>query len=62
MPDINVQDWKENTQYRGEFSESHRVIKWFWEVLGKLTQEELRKFLKFCTGMPRVPIEGFKSL
>jgi len=38
------------------------VIKWFWQVLEKLEQEELRKFLLFSTGMPRVPIEGFKAL
>jgi hypothetical protein len=59
-PYLDVDDWRENTEYGGEFTDRHLVINWFWEVLEKLTQDQLRKFLLFCTGMPRVPIEGFK--
>ena len=29
-PEINIEDWKSNTEYRGEFTAYHRVIKWFW--------------------------------
>ena len=59
-PYIDVEDWRENTEYGGEFGPRHTVVNWFWEVLEKLTQDQLRKFLLFCTGMPRVPIDGFK--
>lgn len=38
-PEISVEDWRTNTEYRGEFSSSHRVIKWFWQILSSLSQE-----------------------
>ena len=38
------------------------MITWFWECLGKHTQEELRRFLQFSTGSCRVPIGGFEIL
>ena len=59
-PYIDLEDWRENTEYGGEFGPRHTVVIWFWEVLEKLSQDQLRKFLLFCTGMPRVPIDGFK--
>lgn len=59
-PFIDVQDWKENTIYSGELNPEHSLIVSFWSILETLSQEELRKFLVFCTGMPRVPIDGFK--
>ena len=62
VPELNLHDWKQNTVYRGEFTATHKVVKWFWDILSSLSQAELRKFLLFCTGMPRVPIEGFRAL
>ncbi len=59
---VDVKDWKENTRYKGEFSEAHQVIKWFWEILEKFSNEELEKFLQFCTGSTRAPAEGFRGL
>lgn len=60
VQEISLADWKKNTQYKGEFTEKHKVITWFWQIMATLTQDELRKILIFCIGMPRVPIEGFK--
>jgi len=62
IPEISLADWKKNTTYNGVFHQNHNVIKWFWSILESFTQAELRRFLLFCTGMPRVPIEGFKAL
>jgi len=61
-PVIDIEDWKKNTVYRGAFKPSHVVIKWFWEVVESLTQEQLSNLLKFVTGSERVPIEGFQNL
>lgn len=36
-PYIDIEDWRINTQYSGEFHEKHRVILWFWELLEKLS-------------------------
>lgn len=59
-PNISIDDWRANTTFSGLFNEKHPVIQWFWEILDKLTQDQLRKLLIFCTGMPRVPLDGFK--
>ena len=34
----------------------------FWEVVHSFTQEEKKRFLAFCTGTDRAPIEGLGSL
>eukprot|EP00826_Nyctotherus_ovalis_P048465 TRINITY_DN5715_c0_g1_i10.p1 TRINITY_DN5715_c0_g1~~TRINITY_DN5715_c0_g1_i10.p1 ORF type:complete len:437 (-),score=141.74 TRINITY_DN5715_c0_g1_i10:154-1464(-) len=60
--EISLIDWKENTRYKGVYHKSHPVIKWFWNILSKLSTSELEKFFQFCTGSVRVPIEGFKGL
>jgi hypothetical protein len=39
-----------------------KVIKWFWKIIDELTDDERRKFLQFCTGTSRVPVEGFRYL
>ena len=59
---VDVQDWKENTTYKDCYNDSHNVIIWFWEILSSFTEEDKRKFLQFCTGSTRVPVEGFKGL
>lgn len=30
VPEINIADWKKNTIYKGDFTEKHKVIVWFW--------------------------------
>ena len=57
---INLEEWKNNTEYVGEYYSNHCIILWFWEILSIMTQENLSKFLYFCTGSNRVPPEGFK--
>ena len=48
--------------YKPEFSESHPVIRYFWEVFHDLSDETKRKFLFFLTGSNRVPITGMRSI
>jgi len=62
VPSIDIQDWKNNCEYRGELSAKHKVVAWFWEVLENMTQEQLADLLLFVTGTNRVPVEGFQSL
>ena len=56
---INVEDWKNNTIYYGEYDENHEAIQWFWEILNEMSQDNLSKLLHFTTGSSRVPPEGF---
>lgn len=60
VPYIDVRDWKLNTDYKGEYSPNHKVVKWFWEVMETFDQEQLARLLKFSTGSSRTPIHGFK--
>ena len=62
LDDIDLNDWKENTIYKGGYNENHPIIKLFWEKLSTLKKEEMIKFLEFATGSGSVPIDGFGSL
>ena len=59
---VDLQDWKKNTIYKGEFNENHETIKMFWDYLSTMKQEDLMKFFEFCTGLCNVPVNGFGSL
>jgi len=59
---VLCQDWKANTLYEGAFSANHKVIQWFWDILGQLTNQQRTRLLQFVTGTSRVPIGGFKQL
>ena len=59
---IDINDWKENTIYKGCYNPDHPVIKMFWEKIGSMQKMEIVKFLKFSTGSGSVPIDGFGSL
>lgn len=59
---LDINDWMENTEYKGKFDKNHKVIKMFWEKMKNLSQTELSKFLEFCTGVSNAPIDGFCSL
>ena len=60
--DIDIKDWQENTDYKGEYNENHKVIKMFWDKIKKLKSEELSKFLEFSIGLSNIPIDGFGAL
>ena len=40
---IDIEDWKQNTFYKGEYAdlkEKHKVVKWFWKAVTKMSEEE----------------------
>ncbi|XP_068245605.1 probable E3 ubiquitin-protein ligase HERC4 isoform X2 [Palaemon carinicauda] len=58
-------DWHElekNSEYKGEYTADHEVIKMFWEVFHDLALDQKKQFLLFLTGTDRVPILGMKAL
>ncbi|KAJ3180597.1 hypothetical protein HDU85_004001 [Gaertneriomyces sp. JEL0708] len=61
MPDIDIDDWKNNTEYQN-YSPSSPQIQWFWRAVRSLSQEEKAKLLQFATGTSKVPLEGFSQL
>ncbi|ORX45978.1 hypothetical protein BCR36DRAFT_332465 [Piromyces finnis] len=61
LPDIDIDDWKNNTVYEN-YSSSSPQVQWFWRAVRSFTQEERAKLIQFTTGTSKVPLEGFSSL
>ncbi|KAK9455898.1 hypothetical protein V1511DRAFT_487821 [Dipodascopsis uninucleata] len=61
IADIDVDDWKKHTDYRG-YSESDEVIQWFWKCVRSWDAEQKSRLLQFTTGTSRIPVNGFKDL
>ena len=59
---IDLNDWKENTVYKGCYSANHPVIILFWQKIASMNKNEIIKFLEFATGSGSVPIDGFGCL
>ena len=62
LPTINVEDWRENATYRGDYSKNSKAVKWFWQLVKELSHEKKARLLQFTCGTARVPVEGFKAL
>mmetsp|Transcript_3628 Transcript_3628/g.8298 ORF Transcript_3628/g.8298 Transcript_3628/m.8298 type:complete len:4344 (+) Transcript_3628:221-13252(+) len=61
LPDIDVHDLKQNTDYVG-WKAADKQIQWFWNVLFSLTRNQKAAFLQFVTGSSKVPLAGFGEL
>lgn len=61
LPDIDVQDWQNNTVYNN-YSPLLEQIQWFWRAVKSFDNEERAKLLQFSTGTSKVPLNGFKEL
>jgi E3 ubiquitin-protein ligase NEDD4 len=65
LPDIDLEDWKEQTEYSGEYDDvgaDHQACIWFWEVVGEFDREMKARLLQFVTGTSGVPSRGFGVL
>lgn len=58
---LDVGDWKKHTEYKQCTAEDD-VIKWFWNIVTPLKEEEKALLMKFSTGSPCVPLGGFAAL
>ncbi|KAI8808083.1 hypothetical protein BJ742DRAFT_290400 [Cladochytrium replicatum] len=61
LPDIDIDDWKNNCEY-SNYSQSSPQVQWFWRAVRSFTQEERAKLIQFATGTSKVPLEGFSHL
>lgn len=78
LSDIDVDDWKKHTDYRG-YTENDEVIVNFWKVrflrspifgnpadnwqcIRSWDAEQKSRLLQFATGTSRIPVNGFKDL
>uniref|UniRef100_A0A671K645 HECT-type E3 ubiquitin transferase n=1 Tax=Sinocyclocheilus anshuiensis TaxID=1608454 RepID=A0A671K645_9TELE len=60
--EIDLTDWRNNTEYRGGYHDNHIVIRWFWAAVEHFNNEQRLRLLQFVTGTSSIPYEGFASL
>ncbi|XDV28154.1 hypothetical protein PO909_031509 [Leuciscus waleckii] len=60
--EIDLNDWRNNTEYRGGYHDGHIVIRWFWGAVERFNNEQRLRLLQFVTGTSSVPYEGFTAL
>ncbi|GAB5587048.1 hypothetical protein Unana1_01948 [Umbelopsis nana] len=61
IAEIDVDDWKKHTDYRG-YTEHDEVVQWFWKCVRSWDGEKKSRLLQFTTGTSRIPVNGFKDL
>jgi hypothetical protein len=65
LPEIDMPDWEEHTEYSGEYDEiggDHPTCQWFWDVVAEFDHEMKARLLQFVTGTSGVPARGFGVL
>jgi E3 ubiquitin-protein ligase HUWE1 len=58
LPDIDVDDWRNNTEYYG-YTSTSVVIQWFWRAVRSFKNEDRARLLQFVTGTSKLPMDGF---
>lgn len=61
LPEIDVDDWRNNTEYYG-YRNTSKEIEWFWRCVRNMNNEDRARLLQFVTGTSKLPIDGFKGL
>lgn len=61
IAEIDMDDWKKYTDYRG-YTENDEVVQWFWKCVRSWDSEKKSRLLQFVTGTSRIPVNGFKDL
>ena len=60
-PEIDIEDLRAQTEYTG-YTPASPQVRWFWDVVRDLNDEDRARLLMFCTGTSKVPLDGFKAL
>ena len=60
--EIDLNDWKKNTDYRSGYHATHQIIVWFWQAVDRFDNDQKLKLLQFVTGTSSIPYEGFAAL
>lgn len=61
LPDLDVDDWRNNTTYVN-YTPNCKQVNYFWRAVRSFDAEERAKLLQFVTGTSKVPLNGFKEL
>uniref|UniRef100_A0A915BKB0 E3 ubiquitin-protein ligase n=1 Tax=Parascaris univalens TaxID=6257 RepID=A0A915BKB0_PARUN len=60
--EIDIEDWRENTEYKGGYYAEHVCIEWFWNTVYEMSNADRLKLLQFVTGTSSIPYDGFRAL
>ena len=52
---VDVELLKSFTQYNGDLNKDSNRVKWLWEILNEIPDEDKVKFVKFCYAQERLP-------
>lgn len=44
--EINIEDWRANTEYKGGYFDNHVVIRWFWKTVHSFSNADRLKLLQ----------------
>ncbi|KAI7822225.1 hypothetical protein BC939DRAFT_194256 [Gamsiella multidivaricata] len=61
LPDIDIDEWKNNSEYQN-YTQASPQIQNFWRAVRSFDQTERAKLLQFVTGTSKVPLGGFPQL
>merc|ERR1712032_1734908 len=56
---ISIDQWKNITEYYGEFDENHQTVKCFWTCVEGMDNVQRASLLHFATGRARIPPSHF---
>jgi hypothetical protein len=61
-PNVDIDLLKSCTEY-SNYTQSDRIIQWFWEIMSEFSQSDRKAYLRFTWGRNRLPLTkaGFKQ-
>ena len=60
--ELDFEAMQRHAIYDDGYTDQHRIVQEFWEIVHEYTEEEKRLLLTFCTGSDRAPIRGLGSM
>jgi len=57
-PKVDVELLKKHTKYSGSLNESSQRIVFFWNILREMKEVDRLRFIKFCWGQDRLPVNS----
>ena len=62
IQNIDVVDWRENTEYRNGYTPNHVTIVNFWKLVYLMSNHQRTRLLQWVTGTSKLAANGFRDL
>lgn len=59
LDDFNTEEFARACQFAGGIDEDSVLVTWFWDILRDMDAKGRRALLRFVTGCPAIPLDGF---